>query len=78
MKEKKEKILPIIESGGKGMVNGEMWHELHSRWKLCQGVEEVDCPLFGDRRENGAQDFASTPASAISEEAEEGDIAESL
>jgi len=34
MEQKKEIILPTVESGGEGMVNGELWHEIQSRFKL--------------------------------------------
>jgi len=27
-------FLPIEGSGGEGMVKTEVWHEIHSRWKL--------------------------------------------
>ncbi len=34
MEKKKEIILPTIDSGGEDMVNGELWHEIQSRFKL--------------------------------------------
>jgi len=41
MKQKKRKILPIIESGGESMVNGDIWHEIHSRFKLQESKKSI-------------------------------------
>jgi len=41
MEQKKEIILPTIESGGEGMVKGELWHEIHSRFKLKESKKSI-------------------------------------
>jgi len=41
MEQKKEIILPAIESGGEGMVNGELWYETHRRFKLKEPKKSI-------------------------------------
>jgi len=41
MEQEKEIILPTIDSGGEGMVNGELWHEIHSRFKLKESKKSI-------------------------------------
>jgi len=41
MKQKNRKIFPIIESGGESMVNGDLWHEIHSRFKLQESKKSI-------------------------------------
>ncbi|MDH5468571.1 MAG: IS21 family transposase [Candidatus Aminicenantes bacterium] len=41
MNQKERKILPIIDSGGESMVNGDFWHEIHSRFKLQESKKSI-------------------------------------
>jgi transposase len=41
MNQKCEKILPIIELGGDIMVEPDMWHEIHSRFKLKESKKSI-------------------------------------
>jgi transposase len=45
MNQKERKILPIIDSGGESMVNGDLWHEIHSRFKLQESKKSIALTL---------------------------------
>jgi transposase len=41
MEEEQRTIIPIEESGGEVMVNGDLWHEIHSRFKLRESKKSI-------------------------------------
>jgi len=51
MKDKKKLyLLPIDKSGGKDMIKAELWHEIHTRYKLKESKKSIARSLRIDLR----------------------------